>query len=185
MPPSLRARNPLRLRRNVPFHVACGPRKIARHLHNLRFSIVFPVHHVICSDVSLFRFSLLVTFSGQRPHQQHDGPLRLPTRCAVRSSAGSCCASATLRQAAALRTCQSPPNPCGFRPSRVASDGNVQVNPCSWLTPAHSPPRGGFKGPASRSFWRSPLCRCSLRGFFLRGRHWHGALCGQGYASPA
>ncbi len=84
-----------------------------------------------------------------------------------------------------LRIGQSPPNPCGFRPSRVASDGNVQVNPCSWLTPAHSPPRGGFKGPASRSFWRSPLCRCSLRGFFLRGRHWHGALCGQGYASPA
>ena len=130
MPPSLRARKPLRLRRDEPFSVACGPRKMARHLHNLRYSIVFPVHHVLCSDVSLFRSSLLVTFSGQRPHQQHDGPLRLPTRCAVRSSAGSCCASATLRQAAAAHL------PVSAEPLRVPSDGKVQVKGCSWLTPA-------------------------------------------------
>lgn len=75
-------------------------------------------------------------------------------------------AAAHLRHSARqlLRTCQSPPNPCGFRPSRVASDGKVQVKGCSWLTPARSPPRWGFKGPASRSFGVSLSCgfRCGF-----------------------
>nr|ULG10756.1 hypothetical protein 210p_00023 [Serratia entomophila]ULG11758.1 hypothetical protein 626p_00123 [Serratia entomophila]ULG11903.1 hypothetical protein 1100p_00024 [Serratia entomophila]ULG12464.1 hypothetical protein Moraki_2p1_00023 [Serratia entomophila]ULG14368.1 hypothetical protein 142p_00061 [Serratia proteamaculans] len=159
--------------------MAYGPRQIARHLHPYRHNIVFPDHHFPCSGVFLLLHRCpAAVLTHQFLPQQHDGPLRRPTRCAVR-------ASASLRLAAARRSGQSPPNPCGFRPSRVASDGNVQGKPCSWLTPARSPPRWGFKESASRSFWRSPLYRCSLRGLFLRGRHWHGALCGQGYASPA